>query len=233
MTEYKIQMEKFQGPLDLLIQLVDKKELEITEISLAQVTEQYIKYLETIEERFPEELADFLVVATKLLLLKSRAILPIPEQEDDPETLTQQLKMFKTYRQASKYIEERLRRSREMFTRPPVKLQSIQATFTPPQGFKIDELHAYFLDILKSLEPIIKIPRAAIQKAISMKEKMVHIQNMIAAKKSISFKELLQNTSKSRTDVIVTFIAMLELVKQRNIVVRQKNVFSDITVEKV
>ena len=76
MSNYEVQVEKFQGPLDLLLQLIERDEMDITQISLAQVTEQYIGYLEEVEELNPEEVADFLVVAARLLFIKSRVLLP-------------------------------------------------------------------------------------------------------------------------------------------------------------
>src|SRR3989338_6596602 len=101
----EIKLEKFQGPLDLLLQLIEQDELNITEISLSNVTEQFFDYLNKLEESRSEELADFLVIATKLVYLKSKHLLPYlyPEADEGP-SLAEQLKLYKRYADASKEI---------------------------------------------------------------------------------------------------------------------------------
>jgi len=107
---YKVQIEQFQGPLDLLLRLIEKEKLDITEVALSKVTEQYLKHLELIEESLPEDLADFLVIATKLLYIKSKALLPYLYPEDDDETdLAEQLKMYKLFLEAAKKLDQTIK----------------------------------------------------------------------------------------------------------------------------
>lgn len=231
MAEYRITLEKFQGPLDVLLQLIEKKELDITHISLSAVTEQFLDYLEKVEEKYPEELADFLVVATKLLLIKSRQLLPAPEAEEEDDTLARQLRMFQAFQEASKQVEHILRKGEMLFSRPPSKIPATVA-FQPPEGMTKTRLHELFVEVLAELEPIIKIPRAAIEKAVTVKEKIMQIQRMLKERRTINFTELLKLTTQTRTDVVITFLAMLELVKQKNIAVRQREMFEEIIIEK-
>ena len=113
-----------------------------------------------------------------------------------------------------------------------VRLQT--ATFQPPQNFGATQLHTLFVQVLHGLEPIIKIPKAAIARAVSLKEKITALRDLLDHRQQISFRELMAiETNADRTDVIVTFLAMLELVKQRQAVVQQKKSFDDIIVSKV
>lgn len=231
MSNYQIIIEKFQGPFQLLLELIENKKLDVNEIALATVTEQYLVYLEKIEERYPEELSDFLVVATRLLLLKSRSLLPISEEEEESEPLLEQLKMFQLFSLATKHLETRLR-GPILFTRtftktPPTK------TFRPPENVTFDALKSMFENILEELEPIVKIPKAILHKVVSLKEKIFNIQELLRKKASMSFRDLLLEGSANRLDVIVTFLATLELVKQQSVHVKQKNNFGDIIVQKI
>ena len=116
---YTIKIQKFEGPLDLLLQLIEQEELDITEISLAHITEQYLEYLATIEELYPDELADFLVVATKLLLIKSHMLLPeLTLEDEDEESLTRQLQLYKKYVEAARRLHDRWQGTAELHTRP-------------------------------------------------------------------------------------------------------------------
>ena len=116
----QFKLEQFEGPLDLLLQLIEDQKLEITNISLAQVTDQYIQYLNHAHDLRPEDLADFLVVAAKLLYLKSRALLPalrLDEEEADAGELEKQLKIYKEYLDASKKIEQMIKAGHFAFAR--------------------------------------------------------------------------------------------------------------------
>ena len=116
----KIRISNFEGPLDLLLQLIEKEELDITEVSLLQVTEQYLDYLEKVEDKKPDELADFLLIAAKLLYIKSRVLLPELEmdEEENATDLAVQLKMYKKYVAARKIIQRRFENDNFPFSRP-------------------------------------------------------------------------------------------------------------------
>lgn len=226
-----IDIEHFSGPLDLLLQLIEDKELEITNVSIAEVTEQYMAYLETVEECRPEELADFLVIATKLLLLKSYALLPYLqlEEEEDPNELEAQLKMYKKYVEAMQQIEEML--GAKQFLHPKQRAMLQEVSFREPEGVTSDALRDYFLDVIKRLEPIVKIPKAAMAKVITVRERFCEIQGMLEQKVQLHFKELI-GESNDRAEVVVTFLALLELVKKQSICVTQNKPTDDILIQK-
>ncbi|PIP29500.1 hypothetical protein COX27_01105 [Candidatus Kuenenbacteria bacterium CG23_combo_of_CG06-09_8_20_14_all_36_9] len=230
---YQVKLEKFEGPLDLLLQLIEQADLDITEVSIAKVVEQFMIYLEQVEEKNPEELADFLVVAAKLLLIKSRALLPNLSlgDEDDGLNLESQLKIYKKYYDASKIIEKILAEKKVLFTREKIPVD-VEVIFNPPESLTGEKLQKIFLEILKEIEPIIRLPKKSMLRAISIKEKIENIRNRIFSALSLNFKDLVAE-SKNRTDVIITFLGVLELVKQRVVIVKQDSMFEEIIIEKL
>ena len=230
---YQVKLEKFEGPLDLLLQLIEQADLDITEVSIAKVVEQFMIYLEQVEEKNPEELADFLVVAAKLLLIKSRALLPnlFLGDEDDGLNLESQLKIYKKYYDASKIIEKILAEKKVLFTREKIPVD-VEVIFNPPESLTTEKLQKIFLEILKEIEPIIRLPKKSMLRAISIKEKIENIRNRIFSALSLNFKDLVAE-SKNRTDVIITFLGVLELVKQRVVIVKQDSMFEEIIIEKL
>lgn len=230
---YKVKLEKFEGPLDLLLQLIESADLDICEISIAEVADQFIHYLGQVDERNPEELADFLVVASRLLLIKSRVLLPSLHlaEEDEAILLENQLKIYKEYYQASKNIEKILREKQVLFARERIPLD-LEVIFNPPKNLGLGQLKQTFLEIIHEIEPIIQLPKKTMLKAISIKEKIKMITEKIMQGISLKFGDLVSG-SKNRTEVIVTFLSVLELVKQKMVVVRQDKMFDEIVVEKI
>ncbi|MFA5069971.1 MAG: ScpA family protein [Patescibacteria group bacterium] len=229
---YKIKIEQFEGPLDLLLQLIEEQKLEITQVSLSTVTEQYIAILDQNTSIPPEELADFLVVAAKLLFIKSRALLPYlsPDEEDLGSELEQQLKMYRLFYEASRVIHKMILKKRFCFYRETSRL--IIPVFIPPENITVRDLGHFFRAILREIEPIIEIPRQAMHRTISIREKISQIKEFIFQSEGLNFKNLIKE-AKSRTEIIVTFLALLELVKQRDIAVCQNSIFCDINIKKI
>lgn len=230
----EVQLHNFTGPLDLLLQLIETQELPITEVSLSQVAEQFLAYLEEVEERLPEELADFLVVATKLLLIKSQALLPylqLDQEEEDPNELAAQLRMYKKYVQATEVIQKRLEQRQFLYPKPTTKMIP-ETVFAPPAGIGTPELRQLFIDVLARLEPVVKIPKTAIQKVVSLREKLGQIQQLLTKQVTMNFHELLAD-AKDPEEVVVTFLAILELVKQHSVAVKQEGSFANIKIQKV
>lgn len=233
MNVYSIKLQQFEGPLDLLLQLIEQEKLSINEISLATIAEQYLEYLQRIEQRFPEELADFLVVATKLLLIKSRTLLPYlqPEDEEEEGNLEEQLKIYKVYFDATLLIDRQLRASVRLYSRPEARMMSREIVFAPPIGLTPAHLRMWMEGVLQSLEPLIALPKQSMERAITLQEKIADLEHRLVNEFSLSFKSLVKH-AQSRTEIILTFLALLELVKQRSITVKQDQLFSDIAIEK-
>ena len=213
------------------MQLIEKQKLEITEITLSQVTDQYIQYLEGMENKQADELADFLVIAARLLLLKSKALLPYLEQEEELDDLEKQLKMYKEFIDASKKIQELIGQKRFTFSRQkPIARTEIE--FSPPQELKVHNLKESLLIILRRLDPLVKLPRQMMEKTVSLQQTIFDIQKYLKTKGKMGFNQIMTD-SKSKTEVIVNFLALLELVKQRHLKLKQTKNFEDIIIEKI
>lgn len=226
-----IKLEKFEGPLELLLNLIEQEELSITEIAIATVTEQYFAYLNKLEDGRSEELADFLVIATKLVYLKSKHLLPylLPEAEEGP-SLADQLKLYKRYADASKHVEKLWLESGVAYGRiePPIPVEG----FVLPHNAQSLDLHKSITALLKRLKPLQALPQVSIDRTVSVKQKIESIYNAVKQWSSLSFRELLGN-AESKTEVIVTFLALLELVKQEKIFIDQINAFDDMDIKKI
>ncbi|PIT88315.1 MAG: hypothetical protein COU29_00800 [Candidatus Magasanikbacteria bacterium CG10_big_fil_rev_8_21_14_0_10_36_32] len=224
----EIKLEKFQGPLDLLLQLIEQEELNITEISLSKVTEQYFDYLSRLDESRPEELADFLVIATKLVYLKSRNLLPyLSAEEDDGLSLADQLKMYKRYIEASLHVNKFWTAGQIAYGRhePPIKLDH----FILPLNATVEDLKNSFIGLLKKIKPLSPLPKITIDRTVSVKNQIDYIYNLLKQQKQVSFSSILIK-AENRTEVIASFLALLELVKQLKITINQKQSFEDILI---
>ena len=230
---HQVKIEKFEGPLDLLLQLIEQEELDITQVSLAQVTEQYLQTLEHAVSLPVDELADFLVIAAKLLLIKSRVLLPqlTVEGAEEASDLERQLKIFKEYLEASRGIAKIIHRRKFTFGRGKPALV-IEQKFSPPTTLDVARMRELFLGVLREIEPIIALPKAIVERTVSISEKIETIRALILDKALVSF-QLVMQQAKSRTDVIVSFLAVLELVKQRTVFVTQDALFKDISIKRV
>ena len=228
---YKVKLEHFEGPLDLLLNLIENDELDITKVSLAKVTDQFIEYVNNSQDLNSDEVADFLLVASKLLLIKSKILLPSLNIDDEEASdLEKQLKIYKEYYEASKVIENLIRKKRFVFAREkPIRV--FMRKFCPPGKLKLEDLKIIFIEVLKKIEPIVNLPQSVIKRTITIAEKIQQIQKMILSKISFTFKNLLFN--KNKTEIIVSFLAMLELVKQRTIEVEQGGMFAEIEIRKI
>ena len=235
-----IKIDKFQGPLNLLLQLIEKEEMDITQISLAKIADQYVNYIKNSPNIIkPDDMADFLVVAARLLLIKSRALLPYlyPEEEQEIEEFEQQLKMYKEFLDAMKGIEATLKKKKFMFAREFNKKAVLSLAqgisfFAPPKKLSAEDLSTIFKEIINSLEPKQQLEEEKLEYKVNIEDKIIVIQKMLINRIKVSFNKLLNNT-KSKTEVIVSFLAMLELIKQRDIVVNQDGLFKEMVISKV
>lgn len=230
---YQIQLEKFQGPLDLLLQLIEQEELDITEVSLAQVTDQYLSYIKQVEELNPAEVADFLVIAAKLLLIKSRLLLPSLQLggEEEAKDLERQLKIYKEYLEAGKFIQARWRKGEVAWVRTKPILFKEENKFSPPPGLNIQMLHDALGRVVRALEPIIRLPEITLRRAISIQEKIIILKNIIQSKAEMSWKTIMSQAA-DKTEIIVSFLALLELVKQKYVSAEQSELFQDISISR-
>lgn len=225
-------MEQFEGPLDFLLQLLEEQKLSITDIALSQVTEQFFSYLNKLEEDRSEALADFLLIAAKLIYLKSRHLLNYlyPEEEETGPSLADQLKMYKNYIEASKEINRLWLAGKIAYPRvePPAKIKE----FVLPVNVRANNLHSAMVLALNRLKPLEPLPKVAIDYSISMKQKIDNLRIFLKNNKQFSFGELL-SAAKSKTEIIINFLALLELVKEKTVLIRQKSAFEDLIINRI
>ena len=228
--------EKFQGPLALLLQLIEKEELDITEVSLAKIADQYIDYIKKSGQIDPEATADFLVVAAKLLYIKSKALLPYlyPEEDEEVEELEQQLKMYKEFLEAMKVIEAMIGKKKFSFAREfnrKALLNNLNF-FSPPKKLTKENLAAVFEELISVIRPPEEeLEEERLERKINIEDKILAIQQILLEKIKINFSKIMEK-AESKTEIIVSFLAILELIKQRNIFACQDDLFGEITINK-
>lgn len=234
----EINTAKFQGPLGVLLKLIEQEEMDITEIALAKIADEYLEYVESSPNIDADEMADFLVMAARLLYIKSKALLPYlisAEEEEDIAELEKQLKMYKEFVEASAKIAELVGRKKFLFS--PVALtknfrrvKKEVPKFKAPKNITAVLLHDRFSELVERLKVTEeKLEEKKLEPKISIEERISHIRGLLSKKIRFSFSKFLQN-AKSRTEVIVSFLAVLELAKQRELFFEQEELFSEIHV---
>lgn len=227
---FEVKLPQYSGPLHALLDLITQEKLPITEVSLAQVADTYVAYVQA-QSVSPEELADFLLVAAKLLYLKSRTILPdLPcEAEEDPGDLVRQLKMYEAFIIASKALEKIYQSSLRSFEH--IRIPSVIASdfFPPPSVTSSTFIHVY-QRLQKRLEPWLRLRRASLERIVSVKERITHLQNLLKERARFSFEDMMKGATK--TDVVVSFLALLEMLREKTIHVTQQDPFCDIVIKR-
>jgi len=227
---YSVSIEHFEGPLDLLLQLVEKNELEISKLSLATVADQFVQYMKS-QPVPPEEMADFLVVASKLVYMKSQLLLPgftDQEMEEGPD-LEAQLRQYQMFVAASHSIDKMWNSGLTSFGRPMVVTRRREVKFVPPTNATTEVLHELMQRVIARIEPILRLPKAAVKRAVSIHERIRDLFTRIREHAQLSFRDFVGRT-KHKEDAIVSFLALLELIKQRFVLVSQGDLFHDIDI---
>ncbi len=229
----KIKLQQFEGPLDLLLSLIEERKLDITQISIAEVTEQFLKYIKEIEKIDPTAIADYLSIAAKLLVIKSRAILPTleleTEEEEDAGDLEAKLILYKKFKEAAKYLKTLDDRRKQSFVRSLTFEQKIN--FYPDPEVTAKSLHSSILNIIVGLKELDNLPKAKVKEAISIQEKIDHLKLYLGNQVETKLSELMK-TAKNKSEVIITFLALLELIKQKIFIANQDDLFSEVTISK-
>jgi len=234
---YPVALPVFQGPLDLLLQLIEKQKLDINEVSLVVVTDSYLQMLDQIEEIEPSELTEFMDVASRLIYIKSRTLLPKPpadedeEEEDAGEALVRQLLEYQKFKAVAASLRERQEQYLRTYLRTApapeverrVELESVD----------VAKLHAALIRALKRIPDDPPMPKLRTY-TVTVEERMDYIRSLTKSKnqpptEKIAFETLLSQ-NRTRTEVIVTFLAILELIKQHEIEAMQDDVFGSISI---
>lgn len=235
MLEYKL--EKFEGPLGLLLKLIENEELDITQINLAKVADQYIEYIKEKNRINPEEIADFLVVAAKLLLIKSKALLPYlqPEEEQEIEEFERELKMYQEFLAATKEVQELIGQKRFMYQRPFNRKVVLvkENLFSPPKGLKATLMASMFSDLLERIRPFEQnLKEEKLEHKINIEDQILAIEQRLIERTTMIFSEILSKNS-TKTEMIVSFLAMLEMARMRQVDIKQEEMFGEIEIFKI
>ncbi|MFZ2299660.1 MAG: segregation/condensation protein A [Candidatus Moraniibacteriota bacterium] len=231
---YQIHLEQFEGPLDLLLALIEKERLDITQVSLAKVADQYLEYLRREESISLANLASFLTIAARLILIKSRALLPVlgfsDEEEESMDDLELRLREYKRFREAAGKLGQLLGRGRSAHGRE--SFVGTQVVFYPPSGLAAADLRSHFTDVLGGIPIFEALPEQEMRAVITLEEKIASLQHMLLERIETSFADLTR-TATDRVEVIISFLAVLEMVKQRVIFVEQERFFSTISIKRL
>lgn len=215
---FTVKQETFEGPLDLLLKLIQKEELDITTIALREVTEQYLVRVKQLQRENIPEISDFLVIAARLILIKSRALLAedSAEEEDD---LAGQLAEYKLFKELAGRLDEKISDSSRSFGKDPV-----QFVFEPQlvtDGTSTEALYGAFNDLIARLPDVEALTTESLDEQVSLEDCANAVRKHLE-RGARPFKELFTHLS-SRLAMIVTFLAVLELIKQQALHVRTTN----------
>lgn len=232
--EFILKHEKFEGPFELLVELIEKEKLAISDISLAKVTDEYMAYVRTLEKIDPETLAEFLVVAAQLMLIKSRSLLPTlaltDEEEESIDELEKRLAEFKKLREIVQELK-RLEATRP-FMMSRESFIALEPVFYPPPKLTLKKIEQAFNFFLAAIPQVHKLAEEKLKRVISLQEKINHVREFLMNSVEKAFSELVSG-SKEKVEIIVSFLAILELARQKFIDLDQNELFSDITIKRL
>src|SRR5512133_4059342 len=231
---YTVTIPVYEGPLDLLLRLIEHAELDITAVSLAMVTDQYLTYIRQLENARADEISAFLVIAAKLIQIKSEALLPRPPvreagEEDPAENLARQLRIYKRVKEIANELEQRDLQGLHTYLRlaPPPKVEGRLDLSEITLTDLLEAAQSTFLQGREkhSLGTVISAPR------VTIRQRIAYISEALNKSKNSSFKTLVGPTS-SRLEIVVTFLALLELIKRYRVSAQQDALFGDIHIER-
>lgn len=240
-----VKLEVFEGPLDLLLHLIDKNKIDIYDIPIVTITDQYLEYVNAMEKEDLNVVSEFLVMAATLIDIKSKMLLPKQinedgEEEDPRDELVNKLLEYKMYKYMSLELRDReLDAGRSLYKKPTVPEEVLK--YEAPVdldamlcGITLVKLNEIFKAVMKRQEDKVDPIRSKFgnieKEEVSLTDKMDYVRSYAREHRSFSFKELLLKQS-SKMHVIVSFLAVLEMMKMGEIVISQENIFDDILIE--
>ena len=228
---FTIKTKDFEGPLDLLLDLIEKRKFFINDVSLAKVTDDFIEHIKQYENLPMGESAHFILIASTLLLIKSRSLLPqlnlTLEEQGDIHDLETRLKIYKRIKEASAHVAK-LFGDKVIF---PQQARKIEPVFVPSPEFTLGKALLSLQDLIKRLPKKEILPKHVVEKVISLEEMIDNLTARIQTQLKMSFKDFAGDHKADRLNFIVSFLAMLELVKQGIVNVTQESSFGDIQME--
>lgn len=229
---FSVEQEHYSGPLALLLELIDERKLEITQVNLAQVADAFLAHIEQAD--VPEdEMADFLVVAARLIYLKSKELLPylqLKDEEEAADRLEDRLRAYKEFVEAAKRLEGEWG-VRTLHVRPFVRVKREEA-FRPSENVSVERLHEAFQGVLKRLAPFFALREQKMTRTVSVEERVRALRDALEVRTKIQFQEIAGGATE-RADVVVSFLALLEMLRRHEITIVQEGSFGGILVERM
>lgn len=240
MEKYNLKLENFEGPLDLLCHLIEKNKMNIYDISIVEITDQYLEYINSIEEPDLELTGDFLVMATNLLYLKSKELLPVPkeEEEEDPkEELIRKLVEYKQIKEAAEIMKQNTEEYSKLHYKEPENIETKKETRLEKE-YSSDIIPSLFLKIAKlnieKLNHNAKDINTLIERdKVTVRSKIKEILKNLLKQNKIVFNKVFDVEKRSKNEIVTAFLAMLELNRSSKIKITQEYVFSDIEIERI
>ncbi|HEY0789587.1 MAG TPA: segregation/condensation protein A [Chthoniobacterales bacterium] len=235
--DHKVQLEVFEGPLDLLLYLVKKEEVDIYAVSIERITRQYLEYLDTFRLLDLQLAGEFLVMAANLIYLKSRSLLPVHQQPPDEETeeedprwnLIRQLVEYKKFKDAAAALHHREQEQENILPRVPEKPDLGAPDVLLKQEVSIFDLINAFQKVLRRLEGKRENLREIFEENFTVSDKIEAILILVHDTRTLRFSDLFASVA-SRTEIVVTFLALLELIRLKQLRVTQRGTFDEIVI---
>lgn len=230
--EFEIKNRHFEGPLHLLMELIEKQKMDVTKLSLVEVADEYLEYVESKEHVDLANLSEFLLIASQMILLKSKALLPLfeftKEEEEEIENLEERLREYQHFKKTAISIGSMLNSEKVSFSKDEEKAQrmSFVCEKVAPR-----DIHKIFVSTLQNIPTNEELKKQIIEEVVSIEEKILQLKDSLEARMEVAFHEMIEESS-NKIDVIVTFLAMLEMVKQKLVMVKQGEVFGEIMINK-
>ncbi len=234
--EYSINLPEFEGPLDLLLHLIKKDDISIFDISIDNITKQYLEYINKMEELNLNIASEYLVMAADLLELKSRTLLPKKEEEEtdeeDPrEILIKRLLNYQNYKESVEKLREYETLRKEVYTKEPT-LEEYKSDITNTNlNISLDDLISALSRFLENKEASKPLATKITNKEYSVGKRSIEIRDILRQKKKVNFFELFDEISKEY--IVVTFLAILNMSKKQELSIKQDNNFENIIIEEV
>jgi segregation and condensation protein A len=238
MAEYKVKFEVFEGPLDLLLYLIKKEEVDIYEVNLTSLATQFIEYIDTMRMLDLEIAGEFLVMAATLMYIKSRELLPVEQQvqtegEDEGEDprweLIRQLVEYKKFKDAAAQLQVLEAQQENIFARQPGRIEFEPANTPAKPDVSIFDLLNAVNAVLQRISAREASSREIFEDKWTVSEKIEHVMKMISERSQLKFSDLFADAM-SRTEVVVTFLALLELIRLKQIICAQSEAFGEIEI---